>query len=806
MADKKQDRRLATLKEWASRAAAAGFQVPADVELEDIAANPVGWRNQLVSRIPHAWAATIDHLMKQAQFGVAPAYAVDQLPQELTAPDTIDEPPTAPPRPDIPEPPPVTPDVPTRPTAVDPNAAIVDELMRWRTSRIAEGVDGADRIRDITLKNLVKFNHTAVETIAKKVPEAPHLAPEIAAIIAGTAGGDQALPTAVIEQPKPEPVRAAPTSDAPDRDDAPKPPAPVAEPVVDTATVQSRHSRSEDPVLHLDHGDFCEYEYGDSDVTPSTITIRSTPDGVRLTFEPFTPERGKMVLYRVVSGEDVTPYKPEAGEIVAVTTALHVDDNRYPTSAVRTYQVWCHVGVDQEGACRSQPFLLAKGEQVSPVEDFAITEDEGRVIGQWSVFPGTRAVRVYRIPLSGPSASSERNDPRNQICADEANLTGFVDRAATRGTRYLYRALAEVAVDDSVRQSRPKQQDILVSVVLQGVNDLDVTIAEDNSQFDLSWTTPAAGQVRIYRLNSAPPAGLEGTEIDEAALRPQGFVNETRINFPVTAAGPTTSRMAGVPWPTTFDRAYLVPVTVLNGKACFGTVQVKARPLPPVSNAEIVERFDAEIATFAWPKGAVQVLAFVGPESLPPEEICGEGNQPMAEITEAVHRRDGGLTFERPLPAKGCNVCLVPVSYSRGYQVRGAVTTVAYPGLSRVWYELELQQVPSRHVVQLRLYSELEVDSPIAFVLINNADRFPLSPDDGQPVYLKPPLDTQEVPQCLFDRLVKGHQSTGWSADLTQFVGYVRLFIAERADTRRRFALKDPALETLRRIPIVGTP
>ena len=119
------------------------------------------------------------------------------------------------------------------------------------------------------------------------------------------------------------------------------------------------------------------------------------------------------------------------------------------TTAVRHYQVWAHAGTDEAQARAAQPVKWAAGEEISPVEDVRLTEDEGRVVGEWSVFTGTRAVRVFRIPLDegGPITT----DPRYQISITDLNLTGFVDADVPRGRRYLYRAQAEVPVGNQLR-------------------------------------------------------------------------------------------------------------------------------------------------------------------------------------------------------------------------------------------------------------------------------------------------------------------------------------------------------------------
>lgn len=829
MADPKEMRRLAALQHWASHATGARFPVPEAAELAAISANPNNWAALGASPLARAWAQTIDFILHQVKFGVEPASVVAFLPTELqrptgdvprpapppnVAPAAADPPPQAAPLPPSPPaaPPPAAPRTESTPPVPDDAAAqhlhrypdVVAALVRWRTEQISAGVPGADAIKDVTLRNLVKFNHTDAEVIRRKLPPtAADLAEDIAEVIARFADPTRAAPQ---RPPEPTPGRHRVAPDSPTGPLAAQPAAPAARKIVPSVGAPGAAGAG-GVVLDLAHGDFCEYEYGESEVTVGAIEIRATAEGLRLAFEQFAAPPGTVVLYRVVSGDDTVPYKPEAGELLTVTTAAGTEDNRFLTSAVRNYQVWCHVGVDEHDARRSQPFLWARGEEVSQVEDFSIHEDQGRVIGQWSVYPGTRAVRVYRIPLDGPTPAN--HDPRHQICADQPNLTGFVDSGATRGARFLYKAMAEVNVNDLVRLSRPRQQDILVTVTLQGVADLAVTVTDDeSSEFDLRWTTPPAGQVRIYRLGTPPPAGLTDSEFQEAALGPQGFTEQTRINYPVTAgATPTVSQIAGVPWPAAWQRAYLTPVTVLNGQARIGRTRVQTRPLPPVFGAKIVERFHTEIATFGWPDGAANVLAFVGSRTTAPQEICS--GDPVAEISKSHHRRDGGLTFRTRLDTNGCTVCLVPVAYSGGEQITGAITALDYPGLTRIRYAFTQQHTPPpRFVIDIWLRGDTDIEAPPPFVLVNNPHRFPLEPQDGRPVYLTPPGGGQAVPQCYVDRISVDGGPTGWTAELTEEHGYVRLFAltAGTPVTSRPYALLDPELQWLRIPPPPGPP
>lgn len=791
----KQTKRLDALTLWAGRVRAGGWLTPTEGELADIAGEPDGWGGRHSTEVLRFWAPVIDHILHQLKFGVSPEAAVDQIPNGLltgTPPSAV----AAAPPPVVHEHNTVPTPMPTTTTTGQPPA--VEALMRWRTARINEGAEGADLIKDVTLKNLVKFGHSDAEQISKKLPgPAAYLGPQIAAIIAEFSGG---APPSVQKPPPPPVERTAPT---PRVDVAVPPPGPPT-----VQVTPPRHAAAPSPpaaealLARLTQADFAEYEYGDSDHEPGPITIKTTDDGVRLAFEPFTGQRGKLVLYRVVSGDDFDPYKPEAGDLVGVTTALEVYDNRYLAAAVRHYQVWCHVGVDHEGARRSQPFLLARGQEISPVDDFAISEEDGRVIGQWKVYSGTRAVRVFRVPLDG--SGSRPDDPRNQICVDQPNLTGFVDDTVARGSRYLYRVVAEVSVAGASRWSRPKQHDVLVSVVLTPVTDLMASLAGDGARMELTWSTPPVGTVRVYRSPSPPPPGMDGSEMPEASLQVQGFTEEARIKDPVTAAE-RGSRITGVPWPAAWDRVYLTPVTVLGGQARIGVTQVHTRPLPPVTDPELIERYDTEIVTFGWPRGAASVLAYVGSTTLSPEEICTR-NMPVAELSESQYRRDGGLYFARRLEPKGCTVCLVPVNYSRGEQVRGEITVLNYPGLHRMRYKLIPREVPGRHIRQLVLRSELDIDAPIALVMRNRIDRLPLSADDGELIYFTPVGGGDRRPQALIEQAPKGEFATAWSVDWTDHRGYFRVFIAQVADRTRKHALADPEPIQLFLSPNVGPP
>jgi hypothetical protein len=812
MSDVKAARRLEALTRWASSASALGHPVPSDEVLADIAAEPAGWHERVHSPVARAWAPTIDHILHQQKFGVIPDEIVRSLTVELSAPSTPIDVPAAESAPS-PAAEPATTILPVDGVS-DP---VVDALVAWREQRIADGADGADQIKATTLKNLVRFGYTDGETIGKKLPgPAAHLGGEIADIIVSLRESEPA-------------AAAAPTHPAPSPSPEREPPRPAAAaPQSQPASSESattRHGTTEPPparpqrvdvgVLDLTHDDFCEYRYqrtgsGDPDVlTPGQIRVTPVDGGVRLSFEAFVPAAGKMVIYRVVAADGSPPRKPEAGDLVGVTTGLQVEDRRDLRAAVRAYQIWCHVGGDVEDAARNNPFLLANGQEVSPVSGFEIHVTEGRISGEWTVFPGASRVRVYRIPLDGVA---RLDDPQHEICRGESNTEGFADWQAEAGRRYLYRACAEVAVGGSTQLSRPAEEEVTVPVTLTAVDDLEIASSPtDPGRVDIAWTAPPIGRVRIYWDSTRPRADV-GQQQDFTESRLQGiagFREENRIKGPTDKLDGGRARIAGVAWPPDWPRVYVTPVTVLGDQVQVGTTRVETRQLPPVSNPDILERFETEMVTFGWPAEAASVLVYVGSTSTPPEEIV-QRNKPIDEIWRTKYERDGGVTFEKKLEPKGCQIVLVPVNYSQREAVHGQLTALNYPGLHRLKYDLvPLRDNPTRYLTELYLTNDLDLDSAIALTMVNRRDRLPLSANDGDPVYFVPSNGGDVSPQVFIPELKKGQHSTGWRADWTRQRGYFRLFITSQADSTKRYALADPSIRGLYldlQLPVPGVP
>ena len=807
MASAREERRLTALTKWAASAAARGHGVPTAEELAAIAADPTDWRDSIDSLEVRAWADAIAHVLHQDKFGVVADEIVRQLTDELAEPSEPVSATSAPAATD----PSAQEFAPGRhrtgaeaketPRPADAQTSLVSTLVEWRERKVAEGTPGADLIKEVTLRNLVKFGYTDGDTIGKKLPDqAAHLGTEIASIIGEFS---QATAASAPGTPTPTPP-AAPVAESPPI--LPPPPPPVSPPPpVRVSSVPPQPETPSQPaggLLNLTDADFCEYQYprSDSDEAKRTLEHVSATrfdGGVRLRFDAHVPEAGKMVIYRVVAGDGLVPRNPEAGELIGATTSLRIDDHRPLRTALRVYQVWCHVGIDLEDAALTNAFLLAQGQQISPVMDFAVhVDDGGRVSGEWTTFPGVNRVCVYRIPLDG----SRIDDPQHEIRRGQKNDNGFSDFDASPGAQYLYRACAEVAVQGATQLSDPMEQEITVPAVLKPVDDLTISPnAHDPSRLDVAWTEPALGQVRVYWSNARPRAGVgqqqDFTKSQLAVV--DGFQEQNRIKGPTDDLEGGRSAITSVGWPSDWPRVYVTPVTVLGEQVRVGVTRVEARPVPPVSNPRILERFDTEMVTFGWPKDAARVLAFVGSINASAEELVKD-NEPVHQITMSGYERDGGITFERKLEAKGCSVALVPVSFSQGEAVHGEPAVLRYPGLHRLRYSLvPLRGNPTRFLNELRLTSELDIDSPIALTMVNNRDRLPLSPSDGEGVSFFHREGGDSSPQCLIEDMKKGEASTGWFADWTHQRGFFRLFVSSRIDATRRYALADPPIGSL---------
>lgn len=568
--------------------------------------------------------------------------------------------------------------------------------------------------------------------------------------------------------------------------------------------------------MALQPTDFAAYTFAEQSGPVAAVTVRPSRDedaapGSELTWPAYPHADGTgehVVIYRLVSQDDNPPYSPDRARLVAATGGTGAADAAPHTAAVRHYQVWVNVGPTRAEALAAQPIKHAEGVMVSPVRDCVVRQDNGTVIGSWTVYPAVSTVFVSRV-LADEAA---REGPQHRILLDRDNRAGFVDADAVPGQRYVYRVRAAVSVNGVLRLSAPVDAEVEIAAVLAPVTDLSVTAAAGSpDSFELTWQPPAAGEVVIYRSQTGPAAGADSTELPESALEQIGLSPELRLTQPVTQrpdpSGRQRSTMSGVSWPTEWSRAYFTPVTVLAGRAQVGKTVGSVRT-GVIRDVELAEYCNKQVLTFDWPQGAAVVVVYLAPKGYDPRNgLTGTSY----EITVEQYEKYGGLQLPNgKLPVSGCSLHLAPVAFSAGRRAMGAVRSIEYAGLLRLQYAVQLnrdpQGFPSHATIFMR--SEYEVPGSPAFVLINHPDRIPLSPTDGEALDAAP-LDAQgglaatPSKELRWSALTTAGNAEPWAVDLRGRRGWIRLFVNTPSAARlRTIALLDPPAYNLRLNPV----
>lgn len=658
----------------------------------------------------------------------------------------------------------------------DPNTSDGDPrlpaLLQWRQQLIASGAVSASTFKEAHVRLVLRSGGRDVEQIRAMLPGsvAEH-AEDMARVL------DELTTDAG------EPARPADGSAAHD----------VMEPSGEDATLRPEA--------------FAPYVLGEQTSEPETVVLHPVPDqgsggqAVEISWPPYQPGDAPLVVYRVVSAEQHKPYSPDRAQLVGVTTTTSMRDTQPPASTVRRYQVWVNTGRSLPEALAAQPVLHAEGTRPSPVQNLLIAEDSGRVVGQWTVFPGASAVHIYRIPV-GDAAGYEL---QYRILTGSDNLRGFVDPDAEAGRRYIYRTRCEVVVDGVVRLSEATQAEVRVSAVLAPVDDLSLIPQDpDSTVWDLAWNAPKAGQVLIFRTKEGPSAGAETTELPETALEQAGLQPDTRVTHPVSDSldpdGRRRSVITGVPWPSGWSRAYFTPVTVLDGRARLGKTISTVRAAA-ITDAQLSEYCTKQVLTFAWPEGAAAVSIHLAPKGHDPRMgLSGR----FFEIAFEDYHKFGGRQFVNELPSGGCSLHLAPVAFSAGRRISGPITTIEYAGLLRLWYSVHIDRDRAGHPLRaaLTIRAERDVIGSPPFVLIHNTDRIPLSINDGEPVDVAPlnergELAEQPAKEFYWSALRADGPSEVWVANIQGRQGWIRLFASLEAHRLRQLALLDPPVRAL---------
>ncbi len=668
--------------------------------------------------------------------------------------------------------------------------ACLAALKMWRDGLVREARVPLGGIKDTDLHRAITYGRREVKRVATVLPATyRHYASAIVEVI------DTADALAARSGPVPSPPSApapAPTSSpAPAATQPPPGPAtPSAPPSVDRQAELERINRQ-----------FAQLRYEEELGTPPSLEARVTTGQVSLTWAEL-PD-GEQCVYRVISRDDEAgfdgPLAPEYADIVAITEQPTALDTRPFAAAVRVYQVWRNSGATPPEAMAKQPHWHARGVVVAPVQNLGLQEDGGRVIGQWSVFPGVTRVHVYRIPIER-AGQFLSGDPQYAIAAESTNLDGFVDRTAVRGQRYLYRCFAEATVNGLAQLSSGVGEVLLVSAVLNPVENLSAAGHGTGASqvFDLQWTEPEAGKVVIYRTPTGPTSGLENETRDEATLEAFGLQLEYRLRHPVQRAADRSAVMGDVPVPQDWERVYFTPVTLIDGKARVGRTVSKV-VIGQVEDPVVVERTDHQVVKFGWPGEAAAVAVSLGPRGMA-ATVPQEGPN-YHEISRDHYRRLGGLQFPQPLRPDGCSVHLAGISFVRGERIYGSPAVADYPGLVRLHYSIDYKRSwrLSPEWAIIRLWAPRTLDKCPPFVLVHHADRLPLSVSDGQSLEVSLDADGADAPQLHFRPAQIGPtpSATAFKANVRGRAGFLRVFADITPERLRGVAVIDPPVTTL---------
>ncbi|WP_280832908.1 hypothetical protein [Mycolicibacterium frederiksbergense] len=557
---------------------------------------------------------------------------------------------------------------------------------------------------------------------------------------------------------------------------------------------------------------FAPYRFAPSDREVLPLSARWAPDGsgVEVAWPPYRDDSAprhadRYVIYRLVSTEGQHGPSPDSAYLVASTATPAARDDRPLVGAVRHLQVWVNAGESATDALAAQPFLHATGVVIADPQDVDIRDDFGRVVGQWTVLPGVRAVHIYRVPAE----LAERDGPQFRILSAQDNLGGFVDDAATRGRRYVYRVRCEIDVDGVARLSDAVQTEVTVTAHPEPVTDISLTTHRHGVDmvFDLEWTPPPFGRVLVFRTSMPPGADAATMELDQSVLEQVGLGREFQLIHPVSERidehGVRKSVLAAVPWPTAWTRAYFTPVTVVGGRARLGRAVSSVRT-GVIVDAQISEYCEKQTLTFGWPVGAAAVLVYIAPKGYDPADgLSGRSY----EIALAEYEKRGGVEFTGELPGLGCSLHLVPVAYAGGHRVTGVITTIEYPGLLRLWYDIELTRDREGRplTAAVRVRAEDEVIGSPPFVLVYHPDRIPLAVRDGRAIDMTC-LDAEgnpvSEPVKEFQVVLNSSDADDvWTGDVRGKTGWIKLFAHLHPTRLRSLALLDPPVAALRLIP-----
>lgn len=510
-------------------------------------------------------------------------------------------------------------------------------------------------------------------------------------------------PSKAERSPKPAPE----PKPAPDPTPAPAPePTPAPEP----ASAQLTNLRPDD----FAQRDVLE---GEPEQLPGgEVTVRARADEIgTLEVSWVAPSSGAAVrIFRVVSLDMLLAadgLEPTNGRVRAITSGQMWVDDQPLERAVRTFHVWVNEGATEAEALRTQPKVVGVAVYVRPVDDLHVTYEDGRIYGSYAEVDGTSSVEIALL---------DQYQGLIEQFSKEKNLRGFQMDPKYTGRTYVFQVRRVVDKHTSVYSD---EQEVEVPAELTRISPL---IQREGERFAVSWTSPGAGEVRIYRSAQPVAEGAAGQLVDADNLSEYGLLPGDWYN----RLEPAAKTNIDLDWKSDAFAMYITAVNVVENQAMIGDTQSWVR-CGKAENVRIAERVSEQVITFAWPDQASGVeFLHTDPESKQRLDLSSaeaikadDSVIHIDRISEGQYRRSGG--FRAELQRNSCLI-LMPYRSHQGKTVYGEPTLVDYPGLIKLGYHI----FPSASNPQQLLISitaeEQRDTTAVSFVLLAQEGFLPI--------------------------------------------------------------------------------
>lgn len=514
-------------------------------------------------------------------------------------------------------------------------------------------------------------------------------------------------PSEAERRPKPAPEPTPQPKPAPEPTPAPVPePTPEPEP----APAQLKHLRPDD----FAQRDVLE---GEPEKLPGgEVTVRARADEIgTLEVSWVAPSSGAAVrIFRVVSLDMLLAgdgLEPTNGRVRAITSGQMWVDDQPLERAVRTFHVWVNEGATEAEALRAQPKVVGVAVYVRPVDDLHVTYEDGRIYGSYAEVDGTSSVEIALL---------DQYQGLIEQFSKEKNLRGFQMDPKYTGRTYVFQVRRVVDKHTSVYS---EEQAVEVPAELTRISPL---IQREGERFAVSWTSPGAGEVRIYRSAQPVAEGAAGQLVDADNLSEYGLLPGDWYN----RLAPAAKTDIDLDWKSDAFAMYITAVNVVENQAMIGDTQSWVR-CGKAENVRIAERVNEQVITFAWPDQASGVeFLHTDPESKQRLDLSSaeaikadDSVIHIDRISESQYRRFGG--FRADLQRNSCLI-LMPYRSHQGKTVYGEPTLVDYPGLIKLGYHI----FPSASNPQQLLISitaeEQRDTTAVSFVLLAQEGFLPI--------------------------------------------------------------------------------